>query len=150
MPISLSACATETSVVSGRTARASASGVTVPSCSTGTSVTVKPWCRSRYRQLSSTASCSIALVTTCRPRGEASAIPFTAVFAPSVPPVVRTTSPGRHPRNRAMVARASASPRAAASPTPCVEDGLPKTPVRYGHIASSTSRRTGVVAARSR
>lgn len=73
-----------------------------------------------------------------------------AVFAPSVPPVVKTTSAGRHPSTPATAARAAVRPRAASSPNPCVDEGLPNTPVRYGHIASSTSRRTGVVAARSR
>ena len=98
----------------------------------------------------STASCSIGVVTMCRPRGEAMAMPLTARLSASVPPEVNTTSEARPPSQDATVARASASARAADSPTPWWLDGLPKSPVRYGHIASSTSRRTAEVAAASR
>ena len=78
------------------------------------------------------------------------AMPLTARLLASVPPDVKMTSLGRMPRTRATRARASASASAAASPTVWWLDGLPNQRVRNGIIASSTSGRTGVVAALSR
>ena len=150
VPISLFASCTDTSVVSGRTARSSASGCTRPPGSTSTSVISKPCTRARWSAEASTASCSIGEMTTCLPRGFASARPLTARLSASVPPLVKTTSPGRQPTTAATAARAAESARAASSPRPWLLDGLPNDPDRNGHIASSASRRTGVVAAWSR
>src|SRR5690606_26473887 len=86
----------------------------------------------------------------CLPRLDPSAMPLTARLSASVPPDVNTTSLARTPSTAAMRARASARASAARSPRVCELDGLPNSAVRYGHIASSTSRRTGVVAAESR
>ncbi len=59
---------------------------------------LKPWTRSRYRADSSTAGCSTALITTRSSRGSAvrraRAMPLTARLSASVPPEVKTTSPG--------------------------------------------------------
>ena len=77
-------------------------------------------------------------------------MPLTARLFASVPPDVKITSPARIPSTRATRARASSSAPAAASPTVWWLDGLPNQRVRYGIIASSTSGRTGVVAALSR
>ncbi len=74
-------------------------------------------------------------------------MPLTARLLASVPPEVKITSPVRIPSSRATRILASASALAAASPAVWWLDGLPKTPVRYGRIASSTSEQTGDVAA---
>ena len=77
-------------------------------------------------------------------------MPLIARLFASVPPEVKITSLWRIPKTAATRARASASACAALSPTVWWLDGLPYTPARYGSIASSTSGRTGVVAALSR
>ena len=111
-----------------------------------------PWKRSRNATDSRIDSCSIGVVITCLPPRASAArtIPLTARLFASVPPAVNTTSPARMPSTRAMRALASSRAAAAASPTVWRLDGLPKSLVRYGAIASSTSGRTGEVAAWSR
>src|SRR6478736_553106 len=97
----------------------------------------------------------MGVVTRCARRSSrrsaaAIAMPLIARLLASVPPLVKTMSPARSPSIRATRARASDSASAAASPTVWWLDGLPYQRVRYGIIASSTSGRTGVVAALSR
>ena len=105
VPTSLFASWMLTSVVSSRSAAARSSGETRPSWSTPSVVTSNP-VRPRNAADSSTAGCSIALTTTCRPRGSASAMPLTAALSDSVPPEVKVISPGRAPSTAATSARA--------------------------------------------
>src|SRR5688500_4123857 len=77
-------------------------------------------------------------------------MPLTARLSASVPPDVNVTSPGLQPSTWATVSRATSSAVEAEPPSEWWLEGLPNSPVRKGHMASSPSRRTGVVAAASR
>ena len=120
VPTSLLAYMMLTRAVPGCSTAARASSLTCPKWSTGITSTAKPWTRSRYLADSSTAGCSTALIATRSRRGSAArrarAMPLTARLSASVPPEVKTTSPGRQPRALAVAARAPASAVAAASP----------------------------------
>ncbi len=93
----------------------------------------------------------MALTTaqTCPPRSRAaSAAPMMPRLSASVPPEVKITWLGSAPTAWATSRRASSIPARAARPKRWELDGLPKVwLVRKGSIASSTSGRTGVVAA---
>ena len=96
------------------------SGESTPEESTGSSSVSKPSCRASARADSRTASCSMALTSTrrragCRSR-RARAMPLSARLSASVPPEVKTISPGRAPRTAAARSRASSSARAARWP----------------------------------
>ena len=98
-----------------------------------------------------TAWCSTAEVTIRWPRAlPAQAAPLSARLLASVPPDVKTISRGSAWRRVATRSCASSSAARAARPNACADDGLPNASVRYGSIASRTSRRSGVVAAWSR
>ena len=106
VPTSLLAAMMVTSAVSSRTASAAAWGSTKPSPSTGRIVTAQP-SRSSASSGSSTAWCSIAEVTMCRPA--AAATPRMAALSASVPPDVKTISPAVQPSRPATTSRASSS-----------------------------------------
>ena len=80
----------------------------------------------------------------------AHAAPLSARLIDSVPPEVSTISRGVAPSAAAI--RSCASSRAArpARPAACAEDGLPQASRKIGSIASTTSGRSGAVAAWSR
>ncbi len=94
-PVSLFACISETSAVSGRSASATCSGSIVPSGRGRSHVTSKP-SRSSCLQASTPARCSTREVTTCRRAAPAArAAPRIARFTLSVAPEVKTIdSPG--------------------------------------------------------
>ncbi len=129
-PVSLFAAMTETSAVSGRMAAAIASACTTPRSSGATRVTVNP-SRSRASAAWRTASCSIALTITWRPlKGTARAPPITPRLSDSVPPLVKTISPGAAFRSAATWARASSSPPFASWPKAWTLEALPKCSVK--------------------
>ena len=72
--------------------------------------------------------------------------PLSARLSDSVPPEVKTTSPGRQPSAPATVSRDSSTTRRAARPDACSEFGLPTAP-SCAVIAAAASGRIGVVAA---
>ena len=76
-------------------------------------------------------------------------MPLTARLSASVPPEVKTTSPGRQLSARAMVSRDSSTTRRARRPDACSELALP-TSASSAVIASTATRSIGVVAAWSR
>ena len=102
---------------------------------------------------SRTAWCSIAVDRIRTRRGSsprrAQKMPLRARLSASVPPEVKTTSPGRQPSERAIVSRASSTTRRAPRPEACSELALP-TAASWAVIASSATGRIGVVAAWSR
>src|SRR5205823_651427 len=83
----------------------------------------------------------------CRPRA-ARAAPLIARLAPSLPEAVKTISSGVQFTTSATRSRAPCTACAARRPAECRLDGLPKSEVKNGSIAVSTSDRNGVVAAR--
>ena len=108
VPTSLFAAISETSTVSGRSAAAMSPAVDQPVARPRTRVTSKP-SRSRLRHGSSTAGCSIAVVTMWRPlAARARAAPRRARLSDSVAPEVNTISSGAAPTS-AATARARAS-----------------------------------------
>ncbi len=86
--------------------------------------------RSSRRQTSSTALCSVWLVTRCRPlRARARMTPNKARLLASVAPEVQTIAPGSMSSRAATCVRAVSTARAAARPkTWVLEEGLPKIP----------------------
>jgi hypothetical protein len=102
------------------------------------------WCAA-----ASTALCSMGVVTTARrpPASRARHTPMRAMLSASVPHEVNTTSSEAAPRHRARRSRASSREVRASRPQRWTLDGLPKRGPKKGCIASSTSARTGVVAA---
>ena len=97
-PISLFAAMTLTSTVSARIAASTAAGSTSPPASTPSLVTSIAPSASSAAQTSSTAVCSVAIVTTWRPRGwSARTAPAIARLLDSVAPLVKTMSRGRAP-----------------------------------------------------
>ena len=95
-----------------------------------------------------TAWCSTDEVTIRWPRAlPAQAAPFSARLLASVPPDVKTISRPWALSRRATRSWASSRAARAARPKACAELGFPNDSVRYGSIASRTSRRSGVVAA---
>ena len=72
------------------------------------------------------------------------------MLSASVPPDVKQISSADAPRQRATRSRASSSAVRASRPHLWTLDGFPKRGPKNGNIASSTSGRTGVVAAWSR
>ncbi len=137
VPISLLACITLMATVSGRSARFTSSGDTMPYSSTERYVTSKPWASSVWH-VRNTAWCSIFEVMRW-PRPRARASPFTPKLSDSVPPEVKTSSSGAMARKRAMRSRATSTASRAARPKPCTLDGFPKTSWKYGIISATTS-----------
>ena len=84
------------------------------------------------------------------PSATASHPPWTARSSASVPPEVRTTSPGPTPSSSAIRSRASSRAIRARLDSAWAPDGLANPSVRTGSMASSASGRSGVVAAWSR
>ncbi len=147
VPTSLLADWMLTRVVRSVILAAISSGSTRPCESTETRVISNPW-RSRTSAACSTALCSTALVIRCRPLAlAAQATPLRARLSASVPPEVKTISRGFAPSAAAIRSRASSSPWRARRPEAWMLEGLPWCSVRYGSIASSTSGRSGEVAA---
>ena len=102
-------------------------------------------------QLSSTAACSIAVVTMCFPfRFPSSAAPRTAQLSPSVPQERKVTSLLWQPRAAARSSRQPFRAAAACWPRPWREEGLPHPRVMASRAAWDASGRTGVVAALSK
>ena len=125
-PVSLFAAMTETSAVSGRIAAATDSAETTPRASGATRVTVYP-SRSSASAAWRTASCSIALTMMWRPlKGSALAPPMTPMLSDSVPPLVKTISPGVAFRSAATWARASSTAPFASWPNACTLEAFPK------------------------
>ena len=156
VPTSLLAHMTVTSATdagSRSIAARSASTSTRPSRSTGSHSTAAPSAAASHRTASRTAWCSTAEARIRLRRGSAvrraQNRPFTARLSASVPPAVNTTSPGRAPSAAAMLSRDSSTTLRAARPEACSDDGLPSMRNRAA-TASTTSGRTGVVAAWSR
>ena len=151
-PVSLLAVMTATRITSEESASANASSSTMPRPSTGSSRTSAP-ARAAARADSSTAGCSTAECSrTARPlsRSAASATPSTARLADSVPPEVKTTSPGSRPRKAATSSRASSSRRRPRWAGGWLPVGFPSGVAWTSAIAARTSGRSGVVAALSR
>ena len=152
-PISLFTHITLTTASPRASAWASASSATSPTPFTGRTISSPP-SRATACAAARTALCSIADTATRNgpPRSRAArAHPITARLSASVPPDVKITWLGSTPRASAMRRFASSTPARAARPKRCGEEGFPKASgPRYGSIASSTSGRTGVVAALSR
>jgi len=141
VPISPLAAMIETSTVSSRMARATASGSTRPSASTLTYVIVQPrFSRSRHESISE--MCSIAEVTTCRP-GARWANPLMARLFASVALAVKITPAGAPANSRATLARAPSSDARASRPSECWAFGLPTPPSRNGRITATTRGSTG-------
>ena len=118
VPTSLLASITLTSTVRSSTAAATAAGSTRPSPSTPTRTMSKPK-RSRNSSVCSTAWCSTAVETMRSPTPAsccAKATPFRARLIDSVPPLVKTTSPGRQPSTAATRSRASSMAACASRP----------------------------------
>ena len=69
--------------------------------------------------------CSIEVVTRCPENRRAANVPHNAKVLDSLPPEVRTISPGLVPNIDAMDRRASCNAAAAARPAPCALEGLP-------------------------
>jgi hypothetical protein len=106
VPISLLACISDTSAVSGRIAARSASRSTRPRPSTPSTVTSQPSC-SRYFIGSSTALCSVAQVIRCLPLSRyMRAAPRIARLFDSVAPEVNTISRPLAPMPAPMDSRA--------------------------------------------
>ncbi len=139
VPISLLAAMTDTRVTESSRASASRSRSITPSAPTGTT---RPL---RDSTGSSTAWCSMAVHTTVPPRR--SCTPSTARLSASVPPLVKTTSPGSAPASSATTSRASSIARRASRAAAWAPDGLAKRSVRKASSASTAAGRMGVVAA---
>ncbi len=155
-PVSLLAVMTATLVTLDDSVRASASGSTTPYSSTGSSRMSRP-ALAAARADSRTAGCSTAEHrTTASPRScrAAWAGPSTARLADSVPPDVKTISPGSRPRKAATSSRASSSRRRARWAAGWLPVGFPRltspAPAWTSAMAAATSGRSGVVAAWSR
>src|SRR2546422_2072241 len=153
VPTSLFTHITLTSATPRASASSSASSSTTPEALTPTRISSPPRCCTACAA-ASTALCSTADTATRNgpPRSRAaSADPMMARLSASVPPEVKITWPGSTPRHSATVRFASSSPARAVRPNRWADDGFPNASrPRYGSIASSTSGRTGVVAALSR
>ena len=80
----------------------------------------------------------------------AKAAPLMAILSASEPPAVKTISSGDAPIAAATRSRARSMSRRTSRPNECMLEGLPYLSVKYGIMASMTSRLTGVVAALSR
>ena len=149
-PVSLFTHITAASTVSSRSAAATDAGSIRPSPSGSSQVTCQP-SRSRRRAASSTALCSMRVVTRWRPRSaKYRAAPMTARLSASVAPDVKTSSSGRAPSSVASSARAASTAAAARRPGSCIsEAALPYTPSRPRQcaMAAATASSTGVVAA---
>ena len=147
VPTSLLAAMTETRTVSGRIAAATSAAATIPDGPTPTRVTSKP-SRSSDRHGSSTAACSIAVVTMWRPFPACDrAIPFTARLSDSVAPEVKTISSGAAPMRAATCSRARSTARCASWPNAWLRpDGLPYFSPKNGSMAATTAGSAGVVA----
>ena len=100
---------------------------------------------------SSTAACSMAVVTMCFPfRLPCSTAARMAQLSPSVPQEVKTTSSLRQPRAAATTARSRSRRSAAALPRAYREEGFPKPSVMTSRAAWAASGQTRVVAALSK
>ena len=143
---------TATIVVREESVRASASRSTTPCASTGSSRTSAPKAAAA-RADSRTAGCSTAehsSTASPRSRSAASATPRTARLSDSVPPEVKTISPGSRPRKAATSSRASSRSRRARWAGGWLPVGLPSGAAWTSAMAARTSGRSGVVAAWSR
>ena len=140
-PVSLFTAITDTTATLSRsvnTARMT-SGSTDPAEVTGT--TVPPTCSTQCN----TAWCSDAPQTAVPPVRRVA--PRTAALSPSVPPLVKITSPGRHPMTSATTSRASSITWRASRAKRCEPDGLAYITSPYLAMASRASERRGDVAA---
>jgi len=131
----------DSSAVSSRSARAAASGLTSPSRSTGSQVTLQP-CFSSARQGLTTDTCSMAEVTRWRPRARW-ATPLMARLLASVALAVKITPLAAPPTSRATLARAPSSEARASRPCECSAAGLPTPPSRNGRMKATTRGSTG-------
>jgi len=99
-----------------------------------------------------TEECSIAEIRSFSLGRRSSAVWIAGVSAnifASVPPEVKTTSPGRAATSAAISSRASSTSRRAARPSACTEDGLPGT-ASASRNASAACGRMGAVAFQSK
>ncbi|MEA3246994.1 MAG: hypothetical protein U9Q74_12635 [Gemmatimonadota bacterium] len=151
VPISLFTHITEASATSSPSAARASSSFTAPDRSTGSIRSAAP-SAAALCTLESTALCSMGVVATAvRPLPLSTRQPpRMARLSASVPPEVKQTSSFAAPRHAATRSRASSRAVRASRPQRCVLEGLPKRGPWNGAIASSTSGRTGVVAAWSR
>src|SRR5271157_494529 len=150
-PISLLAYITLTSTVSGRMASPTPAGSSRPSLSGARTVAWQP-CFSRWRMVSSTAGCSVAMVTTWLPLARhASTTPLIARLSLSVAPLVKTISRAAAPASSAIRRRAASTAFSASQPNLWVRlAALPNLGPKKGSMASSARGSTGVVAWQSR
>ncbi len=153
VPTSLFTHITLTTATPRASAASSAVSSTAPAASTGSAISSPPRCATAWAA-ARIALCSVAHTATRNgpPRSrDASAAPITARLSASVPPDVKITWFGSASTARATWRFASSMPARAARPNRWAEDGFPNASSRrYGSMASSTSGRTGVVAAWSR
>ena len=125
VPTSLFACITVIRIVFGVRALRTSSGSTIPYRSTGSMVTFAP-SFSRNRQGLSVAGCSTAVVMMWSPRSRlAKKTPLMAWLFDSLPPLVKTTSVGSHPRSPATCPRAFSTASFAGIPAQWRLDGFP-------------------------
>lgn len=150
VPTSLLTAIRLTSTVSGVTACASTSGEMRPSPSGFTYTTSAPRFSSSFMGFK-TLGCSMAVVTTRRPRFlRASYAPKIAKLFASVPPEVNVISARETPKTAATLSRASSSARDAAKPSACRLEGFPNVWVIASSAASTASLHGFVVEELSR
>ncbi len=152
-PVSLLAVITATTVHLDDKARASASRSSTPKESTGSSRTSAP-ISPAARADSRTAGCSTADTSTSASpvveRNAASTTPSTARLADSVPPEVKTISPGSRPKKAATESRASSNKARARCAGGWLPVGFPSARSWTTAIAAATSGRSAAVAAQSK
>ena len=148
VPTSLLTSWTDTMLTVLSRAAARASKSTTPSFPTSTTRTGEP---KRRSAASGRVQHGVVLDGAHYDRpGRRPARPSTARLAASVPPLVKTTSPGAVPRTAATLSRASSIAWRAALATEWEPDGLPKRPESHGSMAVRASGQSGVVEAWSR
>ena len=120
---------TDTTAVSGRTASSTCSAVMSPFLSGARYVTSQPCCSSQ-RQHSSTALCSTAVVTMCRPMWRfCHTAAVMAQLSPSVPQEVKYSCFASQPMAAATVCRQLSTRFFMSSPRPYWALGLPNCSV---------------------
>ena len=148
VPTSLFAAIIETRIVSGRSAAATSPASTRPSGVRRRRASPRSRRARGVRQGSSTAGCSIAVVTRWRARPRAArATPRIARLFDSVAPEVKTISSAAAPMRPATCSRADSTAACASWPKTWLRlEGLPKRSAKYGSIAVEHGGSTGVVA----
>ncbi len=115
-------------------------------------ISAPSWLASQFAE-SSTAWCSVAVISTRRRCGpsarRAQNRPFTARLSASVPPLVKITSLGRAENASAICSLDSSTTRRARRPALCSDEGLPRR-ASSSVIAATASGSIGAVAAWSR